>query len=437
MLQTGMLLDNRYKILGVLGRGGTSCVYLAENIRIRKTWAIKEVYKQGMDQAVTVQNGLITETAILTKLRHPCLPIIVDVIDTPRSYYVIMEYIEGKPLNKVLAQGGAQPEAVVLKWARQLCGVLHYLHEQKPPIIYRDMKPANIMLKPDGGITLIDFGTAREFKHTRDRDTVHLGTHGYAAPEQYSSTVQSDARTDIYCLGVTLYHLVTGHDPSLPPYGLRPIRQINASLSVKLERIIQKCTQLNPADRYQSTDELMRDLEDPQPAREYIFDEDFEPKKQRSMIWLIALIPAFFVIIGVVMAVALSRPPPASSAPPTTPLTSPVRTPYNGLVDGRIYDAQDVWLSGEDDYAIYEYFPQYDGVYHFFSRSDDVVPVVWLSDEYNDTLCDSNTYGTNNEFDFSYRLSAGQIYYLQVALYTLDDSPKAGYFTVYVVFSND
>ena len=118
------------------------------------------------------------------------------------------------------------------------------------------MKPANIMLKPDGNVTLIDFGTAREFKEKNLADTTCLGTVGYAAPEQFGGMGQTDARTDIYCLGATLYHLVTGCNPSEPPYEMEPIRQKNPALSSGLERIILKCTQKDPNNRYQSAAEL-------------------------------------------------------------------------------------------------------------------------------------------------------------------------------------
>ena len=435
MLQPGTILDNRYRILSVLGRGGTSCVYLAENIRIKKTWAIKEVYKHGMDQSITVQNGLIAESAILTKIRHACLPDIIDVIDAARSYYIVMEYIEGRPLNKVLEQNGAQPENTVLKWAKQLCDVLIYLHTQQPAIIYRDMKPANIMLKPDGHITLVDFGTAREFKSARARDTVHLGTRGYAAPEQYSGAGQSDARTDIYCLGVTIYHLVTGQDPCLPPYGLRPIRQINPALSTKMERIIQKCTQLNPDDRYQSAAELMNDLDDTRRAGEDLLDDDSEPRKPRGMLLLAALVPAFIVVLGIVMAVVLSSSP-GNGLPINDPASIPPT--YGGTDADPFYGGADVWIKDGGEHMVYRFVPPDSGVYHFYSVSGNEVPIIWLSDEEDNTLCDSNTYGTNDDFDFSYRLDANQTYYLEIALYTFDDNlPKTGYFQVYVEFKDD
>lgn len=257
MLEIGSVIDGRYKILNEVGRGGMSVVYLAMNEKANKQWAVKEVRKDGRQNFEVVKQGLIVETDLLKKLRHPSLPSIIDVIDDKDSFLIVMDYIEGTPLSSALEESGAQPQNQVIAWAIQLCDVLGYLHAQSPPIIYRDMKPSNIMLKPDGNLTLIDFGTAREFKEKNLADTVCLGTIGYAAPEQFGRMGQTDARTDIYCLGATLYHLVTGQDPSAPPYEIGPIRQINPALSDGLERIIRKCTRRNPEDRYQSCAELM------------------------------------------------------------------------------------------------------------------------------------------------------------------------------------
>lgn len=261
MLEIGSVLDGKYKILNKVGQGGMSIVYLAMNEKANKQWAVKEVRKDGIKDFEVVKQGLVAETDILKKLSHPNLPSIIDVIDTDESFIIIMDYIQGNSLNKALDEFGAQPQENVIEWAKQLCDVLGYLHTCDPPIIYRDMKPANIMLKPDGNVTLIDFGTAREFKEKNLADTTCLGTVGYAAPEQFGGMGQTDARTDIYCLGATLYHLVTGKNPCEPPYEIVPIRQINPTLSSGLERIILKCTQRDPNDRYQSAAELMYALE--------------------------------------------------------------------------------------------------------------------------------------------------------------------------------
>lgn len=215
-----------------------------------------------------------------------------------------MDYIEGNSLNRALEEYGAQPQEFVIKWAKQLCDVLGYLHSRQPPIIYRDMKPANIMLKPDGNVTLIDFGTAREFKAKNLADTTCLGTVGYAAPEQFGGMGQTDARTDIYCLGATLYHLVTGCNPSEPPYEMKPIRQINPGLSGGLERIILKCTQRNPADRYQSAAELMYALDHYEEI-----DDRYKKKQKRKLGGFISALAASIVFAagGIVLNVVATQ----------------------------------------------------------------------------------------------------------------------------------
>ncbi len=276
MLEIGSLVDGKYKILNKVGQGGMSVVYLAMNEKANKQWAVKEVRKDGVRDFEVVKQGLVAETDILKKLSHPNLPSIIDVIDTDESFIIIMDYIQGNSLNKALEEFGAQPQENVIAWAKQLTDVLGYLHSRTPAIIYRDMKPANVMLKPDGNVTLIDFGTAREYKEKNLADTTCLGTVGYAAPEQFGGMGQTDARTDIYCLGATLYHLVTGMNPCEPPYEIKPIRQINPSLSAGLERIILKCTQRDPNDRYQSAAELMFALE------HYKEDDDDFKKKQKK-----------------------------------------------------------------------------------------------------------------------------------------------------------
>lgn len=294
MLEIGSLVDGKYKILNKVGQGGMSVVYLAMNEKANKQWAVKEVRKDGIKDFEVVKQGLVAETDILKKLNHPNLPSIIDVIDTDDSFIIIMDYIQGNSLNKALDEYGAQPQENVIEWAKQLCDVLGYLHSRQPAIIYRDMKPANIMLKPDGNVTLIDFGTAREFKEKNLADTTCLGTVGYAAPEQFGGMGQTDARTDIYCLGATLYHLVTGMNPCEPPYEIRPIRQINPALSSGLERIIEKCTQRNPDDRFQSAAELMYALEHYEEI-----DDTYRKKQKKKLGAFIAMVALSVVFAGV------------------------------------------------------------------------------------------------------------------------------------------
>lgn len=294
MLEIGSLVDGKYKILSQVGQGGMSVVYLAINEKANAQWAVKEVRKDGIKDFEVVKQGLVAETDILKKLSHPSLPRIIDVIDSDDSFIIIMDYIQGNSLNKALEEFGAQPQENVIEWAKQLTDVLGYLHSRTPPIIYRDMKPANVMLKPDGNVTLIDFGTAREFKEKNLADTTCLGTVGYAAPEQFGGMGQTDGRTDIYCLGATLYHLVTGMNPCEPPYEIKPIREINPALSSGLEKIILKCTQRNPDDRYQSAAELMYALEHYSEE-----DDNYRDKQKRKLNLFLASIALTAIFAGV------------------------------------------------------------------------------------------------------------------------------------------
>lgn len=262
MLEIGSLLDEKYKILSEIGHGGMSVVYMALNEKANKTWAVKEIRKDGKMDFNVVKQGLVAEIETLKRLKHHNLPSIVDVIEDKDSFIIVMDYIEGNSLDKALSENGPQTQDDVIDWAIQLCDVLGYLHSCNPPIIYRDMKPANVMLKPDGSIALIDFGTAKTYEIELG-ETTGIGTIGYAAPEQYlgSGLGRTDARTDIYCLGITLYHLLTGIDPCKNVISDRSIRSVNPSFSHGLDEIIIKCTQPNPNDRYQSCAELLYALE--------------------------------------------------------------------------------------------------------------------------------------------------------------------------------
>lgn len=211
----------------------------------------------------------------MKRLDHPSLPRIVDIIDNVVTIYIVMDYIEGESLDKILNEYGAQPEELVINWAKQICDALSYLHSQKPPIIYRDMKPANVMLNPEGNIKIIDFGIAREYKEQNLADTTVLGTKGYAPPEQYSG--QTDARSDIFALGMTMHHLLTGVDPRKGDRYV-PVRQWNPELSEGIEVIIDKCVQPAAENRYQSCSDLLYDLEHPE-----LITKDFKKKQKRRL----------------------------------------------------------------------------------------------------------------------------------------------------------
>lgn len=258
MANVGQVIDDKYEILKLIGQGGMSKVYLAMDKKLNKQWAVKEIQKKARDKnnEIVVQSA-IAEANMIKNLDHSSIVRIVDIIENPDVIYIVEDYIEGETLDKILQTKGAQSQETVIEWAKQICGALEYLHTRKPAIVYRDMKPANVMLKPEGNIKIIDFGIAREYKEENTGDTINLGTKGYAAPEQFGGKGQTDARTDIYCLGVTLYHLLTDHNPCDPPYQIYPIRHWNPQLSQGLESIILKCTQTDPNNRYQSCAELL------------------------------------------------------------------------------------------------------------------------------------------------------------------------------------
>lgn len=257
MLLQGTVIADKYEIIRVIGRGGMSVVYLAMDISLNKQWAIKAVDKTSDEyKANESQSDILSEAAMMKDLDHPALPRIVDIIEERDVIYVVMDYIEGESLSKFLSLYGPVKQDMVVDWALQLCDVLSYLHHRDPPIIYRDMKPANIMMRPDGRVKVIDFGIARKYKKENIEDTVSLGTKGYAAPEQFSGHGQTDQRTDIYNLGVTIYQLLTGKNPAEPPYRILPITKVNANLSGGLEKIIEKATQRDPDKRYQSAEEM-------------------------------------------------------------------------------------------------------------------------------------------------------------------------------------
>ena len=157
MLKIGDLLGGKYRILSVVGRGGMSTVYLARNERANKNWAVKEVRKSGVNQDQVVEQSLLTEVKIMKHLNNPHLPSIIDVIDIDDTFVIVMDFVEGNSLEKVLEHGSVS-EIQVIDLAKQLCNVLLYLHSCNPPIIYRDMKPANIVLRPDGVVMLLDYG---------------------------------------------------------------------------------------------------------------------------------------------------------------------------------------------------------------------------------------------------------------------------------------
>jgi len=255
------LLKRRYEVLGVLGKGGMGSVYkVADIYRGRRVLAIKEL-NIGTLPLIKVNESLAqfrTEARILASLTHPNLPKVFDYFSRTKAHYIVMEYIKGRTLDQILlSQPGHQiEEHLVLSWALQICKAMHFLSVQKPhPIVFRDLKPSNIMIAGDGRVKLIDFGIARFFKVDKREDTFVYGTPGYAAPEQYGSS-QTDVRSDIFSLGATLHHCLTGKNPSENPLHFLNPRKLNPRVSRETAAIVSKAVALSMEKRFQSAREM-------------------------------------------------------------------------------------------------------------------------------------------------------------------------------------
>jgi serine/threonine protein kinase len=246
LLQEDALLNDRYRIVRVLGRGGMGTVYLAEHTQLDTVVAVKEVSgpRNHEDEYRLALQQCQQEAKFLVRLNHPNLPRVTDAFIENDRFYLIMEYIEGVTLETRLREAGGEPLPMgeVIEWGLQIADVLAYLHSQEPPIIFRDLKPANIMVQPDGNVRLIDFGIARRFRSdpNKDKDTALLGSVGYSPPEQFGRS-QTDTRSDIYAFGATLHHLMTGRDPAAEPFKFPPARSLNPALPELLSRLLDDC----------------------------------------------------------------------------------------------------------------------------------------------------------------------------------------------------
>ena len=268
----------KYTVIRELGQGGEGCVCLARDEDLQRLVAIKKVNRK--EKGGMEEKQLMKEADFLQQLRHPMLPIIYDLL-WEDAWYLVMEYIQGTTLHDYIERNGYVQEEQACAWAEQLLDILEYLHTRKTPVIYRDLKPDNIMVCPDGRLKLVDFGAAykRSFGGVQERGMA--ATIGYAAPEQLGyqrlrnhdgqaeesetgcvgQRAYADERSDIYAFGKVLYYIATGADPAKPPYTSLSIRDYQPLLSGRLERFIRKCIQDNPSERYQVVSDARRDLD--------------------------------------------------------------------------------------------------------------------------------------------------------------------------------
>lgn len=254
MLDPGQILDSKYEIIKVLGRGGMGTVYLCKNSRLGNFWAVKEVNSQWKDQV-----DFLAEPNMLKNLSHSGIVRIVDIFYEDDNLYIVEDYIEGKTLKEHVTANGPLSSESVVDLSLQLCSILDYLHSFNPPIIYRDLKPSNIMIKPDNKVVLIDFGIARTYKDHQESDTMILGSRGYIAPEQLANT-QSNAQTDIYSLGSTMFFMLTGKSKSLPA-DIMLEANYPEHAAKSLINVIQKASAADPVSRYDDVKLMMSELD--------------------------------------------------------------------------------------------------------------------------------------------------------------------------------
>lgn len=262
-LQMGTKLEGRYLIEGILGRGGMGAVYIARDLRftVKKHVAVKEMINQAVDEETSARiiSNFEREANVLATVNHAAIPTIYDYFTLDTRSYLVMEWIKGKNLESIIeATQGFIPEQQVITWALDICEVLQYLHTHTPePIVFRDIKPANIMITPKNKIVLVDFGIAKTFQ-SGEKGTM-IGTEGYSPPEQYRG--KATPQVDIYALGATLHHMLTKSDPrKAPPFTFneRPINKFNPQVSTEVETVVNTALQYNATDRFPSA-KVMRE----------------------------------------------------------------------------------------------------------------------------------------------------------------------------------
>ncbi len=252
--KTGTIVNHRYEIVRHLGEGATSTVYLVRDKKdVGLVWALKQLTHSPTDDE---RDSLFREISFLSSLSHENLVYLADYFVEDGWDFLVMERVEGPTLEDIIQKAEEPvPEIEIVEYGIQICRVLSYLHRQDPPIVYRDLKPANIMITVPGELKLIDLGIARHFNPMKPRDTTPLGTPGYCPPEQYGRG-QTTPRSDIYSFGATLFHALTLEEPTQYQFNFPPISTINPFLSDNIEQILTKCLQNNPDDRFHSIDIL-------------------------------------------------------------------------------------------------------------------------------------------------------------------------------------
>lgn len=292
-LVAGQVLQGRYEIQGVLGMGGFSAVYQARDLRfpnVAKLCAVKEMANHAPDPALRATNlqNFEREANLLATLSHTSIPQVYDYFSENDRAYLVMEFINGRDLEAVIDEStGFLPQDQVLAWALELCDVLVYLHNYNPPIIFRDMKPSNIMLDKTGQLRLIDYNVAKNFQPGQ-KGTM-IGTEGYSPPEQYRGV--TEPRIDIYALGATLHHLLTRQNPQIePPFSFheRPIVSINPSVDPEFAQVVMHALEYEPERRYNTIEEFRHALQSLKPARKVVKAAEMRTGTDMIPLWTFA-----------------------------------------------------------------------------------------------------------------------------------------------------
>lgn len=262
-LEPGTILNNMYRVEKILGKGGMGNVYLVD--RDCRKFVVKELmFAEGtVFDPETAREIFFREAEFMAKFDHPGLPKTYGVFSHNGRDYITMDYIEGQTLEEIInASKVPLEEEKAINWAIEIATIIDYLHNSfHAPVIYRDLKPANIIITPSGKVKLVDFGIARFFNPDKNTDTFRCGSPGYAAPEQYKGRGQTGTQTDVFGLGVILFQILTKYDPTLKLFAFPPMKSLNSSITPELERIITRAIQLNPLKRYISMAEFREELQ--------------------------------------------------------------------------------------------------------------------------------------------------------------------------------
>ena len=271
-VQIGEVLKDRYQIKAILGEGGMGTVYLAQDLLTDRLRAIKELYPDPLADEARLQAArqqFRREAEALSQLRHRNIPRVSDYFDIDENEYLVMDYIEGESLADILGHQKRPTERLVCAWLEQILDALDYCHRHQ--VLHRDIKPANIILTPEGQVMLVDFSLVKVYdpRNPRTATIVHgLGTPEYTPLEQYDTgTGHTDARSDVYALGATLYHLLTGHAPQpvsqriLNPDTQPPLQELNPRISPWMTQFVQQAMAIHPQDRFESVREMRKELD--------------------------------------------------------------------------------------------------------------------------------------------------------------------------------